>query len=448
LNQSRLPPHDLDAERAVLGACLIANEACIAAIETLQPGDFYAPQHAAVFDAIRILTLAEERVEPIVIASMLPDGLDTALPWLLDMLNASPSVSNTRRYASTVLEHSKSRSLIMIGSQLVDSGYNGEPAADVARVFSEQLSESELLRRHADARIKGFYEDMATLDTGEDRGEAQPWIAEGLLRRGQRLLIAAKAGLGKSTLLRQLAFCAENGVHPWTGQRTEKPRRALVVELEAGDWDITASMRSILFGLKRSCDVASVFDLSRPALLHRPGGLDIRSSEGMAALEAAIQRVSPELVVIGPVKYMSIIRPGENYETAALALHGVLNTLSSRYRFALAMEAHFSRGDHGAPGGSERWVDWPDVGFSIHPPEEDVTTRVVVGGTGTEITVKQFRIPRDADIWLPSKLIRGADRRLPWSVDDQPDPYKWSATMFETRFGGYNGETHEQGAAF
>ncbi len=431
----RIPPHDLNAERAVIGSCLIAREACETATAALTSADFYAPQHQAAFHAIATLTAAGERVDQVVVAAGIPDQHD-AIVWLTELMNETPAVSNVGRYAQVVLDHSKSRALIVIGARLTDAGYAQEQAVDVARTVSDQLAESELLRRHADSIIHGYYDDMATLDSGEDRDEVQPWIARGLLRRGQRLLVVAKAGIGKSTLLRQIGYCAENGVHPWTGQRTEQERRALIVELEAGAWDITSSTRTILFGLQRSVDSHSVFDLRRPALLHRPGGIDIRSPEGLAALEAAIQRSQPQVLVMGPIKYMSMMKPGENYETAALALHATLNTLSARYGFAIALEAHFSRGDHGAPGGSERWVDWPDVGFSIHPPDDDTSTRIVPGGTGVEMTVKQFRVPRDSDIWLPSTVIRGADKRLPWSVEDRNDPLRYGSTLFGARYGG------------
>lgn len=239
-----------------------------------------------------------------------------------------------------------------------------------------------------------------------------------------------------SLLLRQLCFCAVNGVHPWTGQVTERPRRALIVELEGGALDITASMRMLLKALQRCCNVASMAALERPALLHRENGIDLRSPVGLAALEAAIQRSKPEIVSIGPVKYMSLMKPGENYETAALQLMALLNGLIAKYRIALVMEAHFSRGDHGAPGGSERWVDWPDVGFTLHPPEDDMGRRMVAGGDGLEVTAKTFRNPRDADIWVPSAFVRGKDNELPWSVQDWSDPYKWGVMVYASRYGG------------
>lgn len=444
---SRIPPHDLPAEEALLGACLLSNPAIEAAMSALTPADFYSPLNQRVFDAMCVLHTAGERADQVTLAGMIDDEA-ADIVYLSSLMMETPSVSGVLQYASLILEASKLRSLILIGANLVDAGYRGDPPAEVARTTSLELGDSELLRRRTDANIQGFYEDIGTLDPGGNRDEHQPWLSEGVLRRGQRLLVVAKAGLGKSFLLRQIAWTSQNGVHMWTGQPTERARPALIVELEAGEWDITDSTRALAVSLSRSLD-CNIGDVQRPALLHRAGGLNLRSPEGLAALEAVIQRVQPEVVCMGPVKYMSQILPGENYENAALALHAILNTLIARYGCAIAMEAHFSRGDHGSPGGSERWVDWPDVGFALHPPENDVSNRIVAGGVGTEIDVKPFRVPRDAGIWLPDTLIRGAAHRLPWSADDGSDPMHLGSSVFATRYGGQPASSyvaHPQGS--
>ena len=68
---SRIPPHNLDAERAVLGAMLLeGREAVPRAIEVLRPSDFYTDAHRAIYDTmlrlfdrgepVDLITLSEE----------------------------------------------------------------------------------------------------------------------------------------------------------------------------------------------------------------------------------------------------------------------------------------------------------------------------------------------------------------------------------------------------
>src|SRR3989442_4212447 len=60
---SRIPPHNLDAERAVLGAVLLeGREALPRVIEVLRPSDFYTEAHRAIYQAM--LTLFD-RAEPV-----------------------------------------------------------------------------------------------------------------------------------------------------------------------------------------------------------------------------------------------------------------------------------------------------------------------------------------------------------------------------------------------
>lgn len=432
-------PYDVEAEQAVLGACVLAAEACDISLALLTPADFFRPLHQHVFEAIRTLYLAGHPVDVLSVGALTDQHEPRIRELLNEMANATPSVSSAH-YANAVLAHSKSRALIALGSEIVAAGYDRHPAADAAAHFAAVLTDSELLSRYANVVLRGFHDDVGTMDSGVSRDDAQPWIARGVLRRGQRLMVVARAGVGKSVLLRQLAYCAESGVHPWTGQPTETPRRALMVELEAGEWDVVDSMRTLLFSVQRALGAHSVAEVPRPAILHRPGGLDLREPEGLAALEAAIQRTQPELVCMGPVKYMSISKANENYEIAALRLMGILNGLIEKHQFGLALEAHFSRGDHGAPGGSERWVDWPDAGFGVHPPDDDITLPFETGGDGTVMAVKAFRIPRDNRVWLPTALVRGKSGELPWMAPDGKD--RRERSIYATRWGGTAGELY------
>jgi replicative DNA helicase len=438
---SREVPQDAAAEEALIGACLLAHEAIANSRDVVTPSDFFNRFHGQIYETMLHLVDAGESVDVVSVSDAFPtEEREQSIVEMARLQNQTPAISNASRYARQVLLASQQRALIFVGADLTDAGYeHTRSPGEVAERYSEVLANHELLRRHGGGSLVGYYPDIATIDVGADREEAQPWIARGVLRRNQRLLVVARAGLGKSTLLRQLAFCAVNGVHPLTEQPTERKRRALIIELEAGLWDISDSMRDILMALRRSRQLHSAFDLERPALLHRPGGLDIRSPEGRSAVELAIQRAEPDLVVMGPIKYMFAMKPGENYEIAALAVHGILNDMMDRYRFALALEAHFSRGDHGAPGGSERWVDWPDVGFGLHPPEE----APIPPPPSTEMTVTQFRNPRDSKIYFPPKIMRGIPKHLPWLALDDLDPARPGRSLFAERYGGVREADYE-----
>jgi replicative DNA helicase len=68
---TRIPPNDVDAERALLGACLLKSEAIAAALEIVTPEDFYRPAHGHVFDTIAALHAQAAEVDPITVADQL-----------------------------------------------------------------------------------------------------------------------------------------------------------------------------------------------------------------------------------------------------------------------------------------------------------------------------------------------------------------------------------------
>lgn len=233
--------------------------------------------------------------------------------------------------------------------------------------------------------------------------------ADGLYQAGRKHVVTHN-----SSWLRQLAYCAENSVHPVSATKlTRHPRkRALIVELEAKKHNIAMSNDSVRLRLAQILRCRAS-DIIEPAVLHRQGGLNVRDPRQRAHLVAAIRRIRPELVCMGPLKYMYGALPGENHEQTAVEVQKILNQLMERYEFSMAIEAHSSKSDPGRVAGSERWADWPDLGFAISTADADLppTAEMV-------FDVTPFRFPRNSQARLPNTLVRG--RRgscLPWSVD-------------------------------
>ena len=68
---SRVPPHDLDAEAALIGAMLLSRDAIDSAGLLLTAGDFYRPAHAHIFDVIVALAGKAAAVDPVTVADEL-----------------------------------------------------------------------------------------------------------------------------------------------------------------------------------------------------------------------------------------------------------------------------------------------------------------------------------------------------------------------------------------
>ena len=122
----RIPPHNLEAEQAVLGAMLLSPEAVEGSLNMLQDVDFYRPAHARIFKAMGDLYARSIPVDHLSVADRLETSgeIDAAggKTYLLDLSGAVPTTANWMRYAEIVQRTAMLRQLIGAATQIVEIG--------------------------------------------------------------------------------------------------------------------------------------------------------------------------------------------------------------------------------------------------------------------------------------------------------------------------------------
>ena len=132
----RVPPQNIEAEQAVLGAVLIEKEALITAAETLIPEDFYRQAHQRLF---RVMLDLAERNEPVDLVTLTAELTDRQLledvggvTYLTDLAGAVPTAANVEHYAHIVEEKAILRRLIQTATHIASTGYTGsEEVTDI-----------------------------------------------------------------------------------------------------------------------------------------------------------------------------------------------------------------------------------------------------------------------------------------------------------------------------
>ena len=127
--EGRVPPHNLDAEESLLGACLLSRDAIVAATEVgVSADDFYKPAHGHIFDAVTTLYAIGESIDVVTVADQLRrGGLIDAIGGpavLLGLQVSTPATSNAARYARIINEHALLRRLIGVASEIAEIGYS------------------------------------------------------------------------------------------------------------------------------------------------------------------------------------------------------------------------------------------------------------------------------------------------------------------------------------
>src|SRR6516225_8644266 len=127
-------PSNLDAERSILGAILLDNNALNAAIEALKAEDFFIPQHRNIFTQMIALGESQQAIDLVTLTEELHrrGELDSSggAPYLASLVDGVPRVSNVEHYARIVKEKAILRNLIHATHNIQQRAFEGEDGAD------------------------------------------------------------------------------------------------------------------------------------------------------------------------------------------------------------------------------------------------------------------------------------------------------------------------------
>ena len=123
-----LPPHNIDAEQAVLGAALISAKAVEQLMAMLEREDFYVPEHRVIFPVIAELFRTESPVDTLTVCEALraAGNLDAAggVAYILTLAESVPHSAHVEYYAELVQEASTKRSLLLAAADITEIAHD------------------------------------------------------------------------------------------------------------------------------------------------------------------------------------------------------------------------------------------------------------------------------------------------------------------------------------
>ncbi len=217
----RVPPQNIEAEQAVLGAMLIKKEAIAEVQEILQPDDFYREAHRIVYEAMVQLQNNDEAVDLVTLTEQLrkSEQLDKigGLAFITQLANAVPTAANVVYHAKIVKEKAELRSLINAATAIASAAY--EDNTDVENIMDD--AEKKILavanRQNGGAfesmksivmrtfeRINVLYESKGGL-TGISSGFKDLDKLTAGLQKSDLILVAARPSMGKTAFTLNIA---------------------------------------------------------------------------------------------------------------------------------------------------------------------------------------------------------------------------------------------------
>ncbi|WP_078414499.1 replicative DNA helicase [Priestia abyssalis] len=217
----RLPPQNIEAEQAVLGAIFLEPSSLTLASELLIPEDFYRAAHQKIFNCMLNLS---DRGEPIDLVTVTADLADQKIleevggvSYLSDLANSVPTAANVEYYAKIVEEKSILRRLIRTATHIASEGYAREE--DVEGLLNEAekniLEVAQRKNTGAFQNIKDVlvqtYDNIELLHnrkgdiTGIPTGFAELDRMTAGFQRNDLIIVAARPSVGKTAFALNIA---------------------------------------------------------------------------------------------------------------------------------------------------------------------------------------------------------------------------------------------------
>jgi len=220
--EGKLPPHDIEAEEAVIGSLLIDPEAILKVAVSLKAEDFFSETNRVIYQACLSLYQRNEAINQITVAHelMRQDKLEQigSAAFLSHLISNVPTSLHVEYYAQIVSNAAIMRRLIAAAGQIEALGYEASPEVEASLNKAEDILFQVRMRREPRDFIPirdalGQYFEEAGPPTALREGEILHILTGftalddflGGLQRSDLIVLAARPSLGKTSLALNIA---------------------------------------------------------------------------------------------------------------------------------------------------------------------------------------------------------------------------------------------------
>lgn len=221
-NSGRMPPQDVVAEKSLLGAIMISENAITEALGVVRPSDFYEKRHQTIYDAMMNLYDQHKPIDLLTLTAELKSLKKLkevgGAPYLTELSNFVPAAAHAKAYAEIVERASTRRRLIQAGTEIANKAYEDDAdVGDLVGAAEKELFEvsdkvvksdytpmNELLADAFD-RIEELHKNKGSL-RGLKTGFRDLDKKTAGFQQGDLIIIGARPAMGKTTFAQNLAY--------------------------------------------------------------------------------------------------------------------------------------------------------------------------------------------------------------------------------------------------
>lgn len=228
MDSKRIPPQDIEAEQAVLGAMILDSNAIPDVLNIIEGKDYYRPNHQIVHETIVELYSKGDSVDSITVADQLnkQGNLERigGREYLFTLVSSVSTVANVGYHARIIKERSQLRSLVQAGTRVMQLGYTDD-TSDIQETINQAQAEIYALTQNKNSTdykpikdtLAQTMDQLLALRGGLNNESSIKTNFYDLdrstngLKGGQLIIVAARPAMGKSTFA--LDICRAASIH-------------------------------------------------------------------------------------------------------------------------------------------------------------------------------------------------------------------------------------------
>ena len=350
-------PHNLEAERSILGAILLDNHAIDEARKGVRAEDFFLPQHRYIFRAIDELAKSGSTIDSVTLVELLTQQghLDAAggPAYISQITDGLPRVTSVPHHAAIVAEKAALRRMAYEAHDILQRTL--EPGADLA-ALSKQFAAASTQR--STATSNGHKLDYSLAEFLEEKFPVPEHLIEGLIPRQGTAMIVAMPHHLKSWFTLGITLGSTIAGTIMGRLEVKKPVRTMLVPIEDYPGEVQWRTRQLLTtGTFKDVDFSCVRVLPRP-----PGGFDIMDEMYFQTLLRRIGEFKADHVILDVLR--RVFRGDINSPKESAALCEQLDRLRDITGAAVTIVHHENRKEADimrASAGSYNLPGWANV---------------------------------------------------------------------------------------
>lgn len=222
-NNPKMLPNDLEAEQSLLGSLFLSLDACIDTFPILKAEDFYSTAHQKIYQAMMDNYSKNIAVDYVTVSKVLETKGELedvgGLGYITDLTNYVPSAANYKYYVDIIRNDSILRQVIDASQKTINRAFEGMAAQDVLAGAEKSIFDIAQTRRSNGLEHikKGVTEAIDMMEKVSIDPNANSGIKVGFpmldkmtngFKPGELIIIAARPGIGKTTLAVNFAINA------------------------------------------------------------------------------------------------------------------------------------------------------------------------------------------------------------------------------------------------